>query len=137
MFKLLIGSEISSLRSALILSHVGGLLLIFMGGIVWNLKVNDAVFASSTPDFIPYMLIAVGVLRILFTIVAGKGYKIAFYIVILLSILKLIELIPASMGSDFSHISDYLYIPITGVVEIALLWFVSRKSTWNELKESA
>ena len=136
MFKLLIGTEISSLRSALILSHVGGLLLIFMGGIVWNLKVNDAVFASSTPDFIPYMLIAVGVLRILFTIAAGRGYKLAFYLVILLSVLKLIELIPASMGSDFSLISDYLYIPITGVVEIALLWFVSRKSTWNELKES-
>ena len=137
MFKLLIGTEISSLRSALILSHVGGLLLIFMGGIVWNLKGHEAGFASSTPDFIPYMLIAVGVLRILFTIVAGKGYKIAFYIVILLSILKLIELIPANMGNDFNHISDCFYIPLTGGIEIALLWFVSRKSTWNELKESA
>ena len=137
MFKLLIGTEISSLRSALIFSHVGGLMLIFMGGIVWNFKVNDAALASSTPDFVPYMLIAVGVLRILFTIIAGQGYKIAFYIVILLSVLKLIELIPASMGSDFDHISDFLYIPITGVIEIALLWFVSRKSTWNELKKSA
>ena len=137
MFKLLIGTEISSLRSALILSHVGGLLLIFMGSMAWFVKLNCPEVALSTPDFVPYTLITVGVLRILFTIVAGKGYKIAFYIVILLSILKLIELIPANMGNDFNHISDFFYIPLTGGIEIALLWFVSRKSTWNELKESA
>ena len=124
MFKLLIGTEISSLRSALILSHVGGLMLVFMGSMAWYVKLNCPEVALSTPDFVPYTLITVGVLRIFFTIVAGKGYK-------------LIELIPANMGNDFNHISDFFYIPLTGGIEIALLWFVSRKSTWNELKESA
>jgi hypothetical protein len=137
MFKFLIGTEISPLRSALILSHLGGWLLIFMGFLVWSIKLDDpASLIALTPAFLPYMLITVGVFRILFTILAGKEYAIALYLVILLGILKLIELMPANTGNDFNHIADFSYLILTGCIEIAFLWFVCKRDTWKELKET-
>lgn len=137
MFTFLIGTKISPLRSALILSHTGGWLLIFMGFVVWSMKLDDPTsLIALTPAFLPYILITVGVCRILFTILAAKGYAIALYLVILLSILKLIELIPANMGNDFNHIADFSYLILTGCIEIAFLWFVSKRDTWKELKET-
>ena len=61
------------------------------------------------------ILLVVGIIRILAPILVGKYSKIAFGIVIVLSVLKLIECFLATIGNNLEFI---WYIPVTGVIEV-------------------
>jgi hypothetical protein len=65
-----------------------------------------------------WILVGVGIIRMLAPILVGKGSKIAFGVVIVLSVLKLIEFFLATIGDNLEFI---WYIPVTGLVEVGVL----------------
>ena len=64
------------------------------------------------------ILMAVGLIRILAPILVGRGSKIAFWVVIFLSVLKLLECFIATIGNNPAFI---WYIPVTGLIEVGVL----------------
>jgi hypothetical protein len=99
LFKFLIGKEIGHLQTGLILSQVGGLILIFMG----------------------LMVMGLGIIRMLAPIAVSKGSKIAFWLVVLLSILKLAESFLATVGDPEENLGWYWYLVLTGGIEVGVL----------------
>ena len=67
------------------------------------------------------ILLAVGLIRILAPILVGRGSKIAFWVVIVLSVVKLIESFIATVGDSSEHLQFYWYLAVTGLVEVGVL----------------
>ena len=59
-----------------------------------------------------------GLIKILAPIMVGRGSKIAYWIVIFLSVLKLLECFVATIGNNPQFI---WYIPVTGLIEVGVL----------------
>ena len=116
LFKFLTGKEIGHLQTGLILSQVGGLLLIFAGLFV-RLPSKIITVGDDVGGWV-WILVGVGIIRMLAPILVGKGSKIAFWVVIILSVLKLIECFLATIGNNLEFI---WYIPVTGLVEVGVL----------------
>ena len=116
LFKLLTGKEIGHLQTGLILSQVGGLLLIFAG--LFVLLPSKIITVGDDVGGWVWILVGVGIIRMLAPILVGKGSKIAFWVVIVLSVLKLIESFIAMIGDNLEFI---WYIPVTGLVEVGVL----------------
>ena len=114
MFKFLTGKEIGHLQTGLILSQIGGLLIVFTG-LLLLLPSSSITVNGGAPILV---LIAAGLIKILAPIMVGKGSKIAFWVVILLSLLKLIECFVATIGNNPQFI---WYIPVTGLIEVGVL----------------
>ena len=114
LFKFLTGTEIGHLQTGLILSQIGGLLLVFTS-LFLLLPSSEVKVDGSAPVFI---LLVVGLIRILAPILVGRGSKIAFWVVIVLSVLKLIECFAAAIGNNIEFI---WYIPVTGLIEVGVL----------------
>jgi hypothetical protein len=116
LFKFLTGKEIGHLQTGLILSQVGGLLLIFAG--LFVLLPSKIITVGDDVGGWVWILVGVGIIRMLASILVGKGSKIAFWVVIVLSVLKLIESFIAMIGDNLEFI---WYIPVTGLVEVGVL----------------
>ena len=106
MFKFLTGKEISHLQTGLILSQIGGLLIVFTG-LLLLLPSSSITVNGGAPILV---LIAAGLIKILAPIMVGRGSKIAFWVVIFLSLLKLIECFVATIGNNPQFI---WYLPVT------------------------
>ena len=116
LFKFLTGKEIGHLQTGLILSQVGGLLLVFAG--LFVLLPSKIITVGDDVGGWVWILVGVGIIRMLAPILVGKGSKIAFWVVIVLSVLKLIESFIAMIGDNLEFI---WYIPVTGLVEVGVL----------------
>ena len=114
LFKFLTGTEIRHLQTGLILSQIGGLLLVFTS-LFLLLPASEVEVDGGAPILI---LLVVGLIRILAPIMVGRGSKIAFWIVIILSVLKLLECFAAAIGNNLEFI---WYIPVTGLIEVGVL----------------
>ena len=114
LFKFLTGTEIGHLQTGLILSQIGGLLLVFTS-LFLLLPSSTITVDGGAPIFI---LLVVGLIRILGPIMVGRGSKIAFWVVIILSVLKLLECFAAAIGNNLEFI---WYIPVTGLIEVGVL----------------
>ena len=128
LFKFLTGKEIGNLQTGLILSQVGGLLMVLFIFAVLNLPDDD-----DTPKAIASVFLAIGIIRILLPILVGKGLKIAFWVVIALSILKLVETFVAVSDVGLKFI---WYLLITGSVEVVLLIHLLSPKARAELNNS-
>ena len=51
----------------------------------------------------------------------GRGSRVAFWVVIVLSVLKLIESFIATVGDTSEHLQFYWYLVMTGLVEVGVL----------------
>ena len=116
LFKFLTGKEIGYLQTGLILSQVGGLLLILIG--LFVLLPSKIITVGDDVGGFVWILVGVGIIRMLAPILVGKGSKIAFWVIIILSVLKLIECFLATIGNNLEFI---WYIPVTGLVEVGVL----------------
>jgi hypothetical protein len=114
LFKFLTGKEISHLQTGLILSQIGGLLIVFTG-LLLLLPSSSITVNGGAPILV---LIAAGLIKILAPIMVGRGSKIAFWVVIFLSLLKLIECFVATIGNNPQFI---WYLPVTGLIEVGVL----------------
>ena len=132
MLKHLIGLEISPLRSALIFSYIGGLLLIVIG-LSFALPSTWVIFRDDFPrvEFC-WALASVGILRILFTYLFARGIKIFYYLIILGSIIKVIELPLAGFNESAGFAIWYLIL--TGIPEILLLINIFNPKAREEFK---
>ena len=119
LFKFLTGKEIGHLQTGLILSQVGGLILIIMGLMVL-LPSRIFTVGDEIGGFV-WIIVGVGVIRILAPILVGKGSRIAFWVVIVLSVVKLIESFIATVGDSSEHLQFYWYLAVTGLLEIGVL----------------
>ena len=119
LFKFLTGKEIGHLQTGLILSQVGGLLLIFAG--LFVLLPSKIITVGDDVGGWVWILVGVGIIRMLAPILVGKGSKIAFWVVIVLSVLKLIESFIATVGDSSEHLQFYWYLAVTGLVEVGVL----------------
>ena len=132
MLKHLIGLEISPLRSALIFSYIGGLLLIVIG-LSFALPSTWVIFRDDFPGVeFCWALASVGILRILFTYLFARGIKIFYYLVILGSIIKVIELPLAGFNESAGFAIWYLIL--TGIPEILLLINIFNPKAREEFK---
>ena len=104
LFKLLTGKEIGHLQTGLILSQVGGIIMIFMGLMV--LWPSRLMIFDDIGGFV-WIILGLGIIRVLAPILAGKGSKIVFWIVVALSVLKLIESFLATVGDSKESLGWY------------------------------
>ena len=118
LFKFLTGKEIGHLQTGLILSQVGGLILIFMGLMV---LLPSRMFTFDDIGGFVWIILGVGIIRMLAPILVGKGSRVAFWVVIVLSVLKLIESFIATVGDSSEHLQFYWYLVVTGLVEVGVL----------------
>ena len=118
LFKFLTGKEIGHLQTGLILSQVGGLILIFMGLMV---LLPSRIFTFDDIGGFVWVILGVGVIRVLAPILVGRGSKVAFWVVIVLSVVKLTESFVATVGDSSEHLQFYWYLAVTGLVEVGVL----------------
>ena len=118
LFKFLTGKEIGHLQTGLILSQVGGLILIVMGLMV---LLPSRLFTFDDIGGFVWIILGVGIIRMLAPILVGKGSRVAFWVVIVLSVLKLIESFIATVGDSSEHLQFYWYLVVTGLVEVGVL----------------
>ena len=118
LFKLLPGKEIGHLQTGLILSQVGGLILIFMGLMV---LLPSRIFTFDDIGGFIWIILGLGVIRMLAPILVGKGSRVAFWVVIALSILKLIESFLAPVFDPKEELGWYWYLILTGGIEVGVL----------------
>ena len=118
LFKLLTGKEIGHLQTGLILSQVGGIIMIFMGLMV--LWPSRLMIFDDIGGFV-WIILGLGIIRVLAPILAGKGSKIVFWIVVALSVLKLIESFLATVGDSKESLGWYWYLILTGGIEVVVL----------------
>ena len=117
-FKFLIGKEIEPLQTGLILSQVGGLFMIFMAFMV---LLPSRIFTFDIDENAMLIFLVLGIIRILAPIAVGKGWKVALWLVIALSVLKLIESFIATVGDTSEHLQFYWYLVMTGLIEVGVL----------------
>ena len=68
-----------------------------------------------------WIILGLGIIRVLAPILAGKGSKIVFWIVVALSVLKLIESFLATVGDPKESLGWYWYLILTGGIEVGVL----------------
>jgi len=118
LFKFLTGKEIGHLQTGLILSQVGGLILIVMGLMV---LLPSRMFTFDDIGGFVWIILGVGIIRMMAPILVGKGSRVAFWVVIVLSVRKLIESFIATVGDSSEHLQFYWYLVVTGLVEVGVL----------------
>ena len=118
LFKLLTGKDIGHLQTGLILSQVGGIIMIFMCLMV--LWPSRLMIFDDIGGFV-WIILGLGIIRVLAPILAGKGSKIVFWIVVALSVLKLVESFLATVGDPKESLGWYWYLILTGGIEVGVL----------------
>ena len=118
LFRLLTGKEIGYLQTGLILSQVGGIILIFMGLMV---LLPSRIFTFDDIGGFIWIILGLGIIRVFLPILVGKGSKLAFWIVVALSVLKLIESFLATVGDPEESLGWYWYLLLTGGIEVGVL----------------
>ena len=68
-----------------------------------------------------WIILGLGIIRMLAPIAVSKGSKIAFWLVVLLSILKLAESFLATVGDPEENLGWYWYLVLTGGIEVGVL----------------
>ena len=133
MLRNLLGIELSQLRFALLCSYIGGILLIITG-LTFALPSIFVEFTSDAPDFgtFAWILVIVGLLRLVVTYLYATGRKFLFYLIILFSILKVIEIPAAIAGETVGFIIWYALL--TGIIELFLLVNIFSKNARQENK---
>tara|TARA_B100000945_G_scaffold75862_1_gene58460 strand:- start:2046 stop:2450 length:405 start_codon:yes stop_codon:yes gene_type:complete len=133
MLRNLLGIELSQLRFALLCSYIGGILLIITG-LTFALPSIFVEFTSDAPDFgtFAWILVIVGLLRLVVTYLYVTGRKFLFYLIILFSILKVIEIPAAIAGETVGFIIWYALL--TGIIELFLLVNIFSKNARQENK---
>ena len=132
LFKLLTGKEIGHLQTGLILSQVGGIIMIFMGLMV--LWPSRLMIFDDIGGFV-WIILGLGIIRVLAPILAGKGSKIVFWIVVALSVLKLIESFLATVGDPEESLGWYWYLLLTGGIEVGVLIHLLNPKARAELSD--
>ena len=84
------------------------------------LPLNETLSLWSIGGFV-WIILGVGIIRMLAPILVGKGSRVAFWVVIVLSVLKLIESFIATVGDSSEHLRFYWYLAVTGLVEVGVL----------------
>ena len=130
LFKFLTGKEIGYLQTGLILSQVGGLILIFMGLMA---LLPSRMFTFDDIGGFVWIILGVGIIRMLAPILVGKGSRVAFWVVIVLSVLKLIESFIATVGDTSEHLQFYWYLVMTGSIEVGVLIHLLNPKARTEL----
>jgi len=133
MLRNLLGIELSQLKFALLCSYIGGILLIITG-LTFALPSIFVEFTSDAPDFgtFAWILVIVGFLRLVVTYLYATGRKFLFYLIILFSILKVIEIPAAIAGETIGFIIWYALL--TGIIELFLLINIFSKNARHENK---
>ena len=129
-FKFLIGKEIGPLQTGLILSQVGGLFMIFMAFMV---LLPSRIFTFDINENAMLIFLVLGIIRVLAPIAVGKGWKVALWLVIALSVLKLIESFIATVGDTSEHLHFYWYLVMTGLIEVGVLIHLLNPKARTEL----
>ena len=131
MFRNLLGIELSQLRFALMCSYIGSFLLMATG-LMFALPSIFIEFTNDAPDFstFAWILVVVGIVRFISTYMYAIGKKFLFYIVIALSILKIIEILAAVIGESIGFI--IWYVLLTGIIELLLLLNIFSKNAREE-----
>ena len=104
LFKFLTGKEIGHLQTGLILSQIGGIILVFMGLMV---LLPSRIFTFDDIGGFIWIILGLGIIRVFLPILVGKRSKIAFWIVVALSVLKLIESFLATVGDPEENLGWY------------------------------
>ena len=132
LFKFLTGKEIGHLQTGLILSQVGGIILIFMGLMV---LLPSRIFTFDDIGGFIWIILGLGIIRVFLPILVGKRSKIAFWIVVALSILKLIESFLATVGDTEDSLGWYWYLLLTGGIEVGVLIHLLNPKARAELSD--
>jgi hypothetical protein len=101
-------------------------------GLMFALPSIFIEFTSDAPDFgtFAWILVGVGFLRLILTYLYANGTKSIFYILIVLSFLKVIEIPAAIVGESAGFIVWYALL--TGIVEVLFLINIFSKSAREE-----
>ena len=132
LFRLLTGKEKGHLQTGLILSQVGGIILIFMGLMV---LLPSRIFTFDDIGGFIWIILGLGIIRVFLPILVGKGSKIAFWIVVALSVLKLIESFLATVGDPEESLGWYWYLLLTGGIEVGVLIHLLNPKARAELSD--
>ena len=130
LFKFLTGKEIGPLQTGLILSQVGGLFMIFMALMV---LLPSRIFTFDLNETAMLIFLVLGIIRILVPIAVSKGLKVALWVVMALSVLKLIESFIATVGDTSEHLQFYWYLVMTGSIEVGVLIHLLNPKARTEL----
>ena len=128
LFKFLTGKEISNLQTGLIFSQAAGLIWVFFG--LMFLFPSDTLTVNDGGPPVPLLLL-IGVLRIVLPIIVGRGVKIFFWVLVVLSILAFINGFLAPMNNDIQFI---WFLPLSVLIEIAVLYNLLSPKGRQELK---
>ena len=92
--------------------------MIFMAFMV---LLPSRIFTFDINENAMLIFLVFGIIRILAPIAVGKGWKVALWLVITLSVLKLIESFIATVGDTSEHLQFYWYLVLTGSIEVGVL----------------
>ena len=121
LFKFLTGKEIGHLQTGLILSQFGGFLIVFTA-LLFMSSPNDVTTGAEPPVII---FVIAGLIKMVAPILVGKGIKIAFWLVVALSVLKLVECVLATIDPN----PEFAWIIGTGIIEVgALIYLLNPKA---------
>ena len=127
LFKFLTGTELGPLQTGLILSQLGGFVLEFTS--LFFMFPSESIIVTDEAPLIIFLI--AGLIKIAAPILVGKGIKIVFWIVVGLSVLKLIESVLASIDPN----PMFVWIIVTGVIEIGALIHLLNPKARAELRD--
>ena len=127
LFKFLTGTELGPLQTGLILSQLGGFVLVFTE--LFFMFPSESIIVTDEAPLIIFLI--AGLIKIAAPILVGKGIKIVFWIVVGLSVLKLIESVLASIDPN----PMFVWIIVTGVIEIGALIHLLNPKARAELRD--
>jgi len=125
LFKFLIGTQLGHLQTGLILSQLGGFVLVFTA--LFFMFPSESIVVTDEAPLIIFLI--VGLIKMAAPILVSKGIKIAFWLVIALSVLKLCESVLAAIDPA----PMFVWIIVTGVIEIAALIHLLNPKARTEL----
>ena len=104
-------------------------------GLIFALPSIFIEFTNDAPDFstFAWILVVVGVARLISTYLYAMGKKFFYYIIIGLSILKIIEIPAAVIGESIGFV--IWYVLLTGIIELLLLLNIFSKNAREEHSE--
>ena len=132
LFKFLTGKEIGHLQTGLILSQIGGIILVFMGLMV---LLPSRIFTFDDIGGFIWIILGLGIIRVFLPILVGKGSRIAFWNVVALSVLKLMESFLATVGDPEESLGWYWYLLLTGGIEVGVLIHLLNPKARTELSD--
>jgi hypothetical protein len=105
-------------------------------GLIFALPSIFIEFTSDAPDFgtFAWILVGAGLLRLILTYLYANGTKSIFYVLIVLSFLKVIEIPAAIVGENVGFIIWYPLL--TGLIEVIFLINIFSKSAREEHKSN-